>query len=232
MDKIIAYAKLPLQLDVSKAQGEVMENMSNGKPHFNTSHYTGEWTVIALRSPGDRMDTIIPDARGEEVFLDTPLMQQCPTIKKLVQSFECPIMAVRLLNLKKGAVIKEHRDTDLSFEKGEARLHFPIFTNQQVAFHVASNKVEMQEGSCWYINANLPHKVANLGNADRIHLVIDCKVNDWLRSLFDTAEITSAPTIDNKNEMKMMISELRAQKTKTATQLADKMEAKLNFTNE
>jgi hypothetical protein len=32
-----------------------------------------------------------------------------------------------------------------------------------------------------YLNVNLPHRVAHRGAADRIHLVIDCVVNDWLR---------------------------------------------------
>jgi hypothetical protein len=38
----------------------------------------------------------------------------------------------------------------------------------------------MKEGECWYLNFNLPHRVKNSGTADRIHLVIDCVVNDWL----------------------------------------------------
>jgi hypothetical protein len=39
--------------------------------------------------------------------------------------------------------------------------------------------LKMGGGECWYINANLPHSVSNLGGTDRIHLVMDWVVNDW-----------------------------------------------------
>ena len=41
----------------------------------------------------------------------------------------------------------------------------------------------MKEGECWYLDLSLPHWVENHGKTDRIHLVIDCLVNDWLREL-------------------------------------------------
>ena len=47
----------------------------------------------------------------------------------------------------------------------------------------------MEPGTCCYINANLTHRVSNRGDCDRIHLVVDCAVDDWLRGLFDRAEI-------------------------------------------
>ena len=48
-------------------------------------------------------------------------------------------------------------------------------------------RILMNEGECWYLNVNRPHRVANHGTSDRIHLVIDCVVNDWLRELLLTA---------------------------------------------
>lgn len=45
-------------------------------------------------------------------------------------------------------------------------------------------RIEMAEGEAWYLNFNLYHSVRNKGTAARIHLVIDCKVNEWFRSLF------------------------------------------------
>ena len=40
----------------------------------------------------------------------------------------------------------------------------------------------MAEGECWYLNFSLPHKVANNGDKDRIHLVVDCMLNHWLQT--------------------------------------------------
>jgi hypothetical protein len=32
----------------------------------------------------------------------------------------------------------------------------------------------------WERNINLPHRVHNRSAVDRVHLVLDCVVNDWL----------------------------------------------------
>jgi hypothetical protein len=49
---------------------------------------------------------------------------------------------------------------------------------------LGGQRVVMNEGECWYNDFNLPHSVANHGTTDRVHLVIDCVLNDWLRALF------------------------------------------------
>jgi len=229
MDKIIAYANLPFQMNSLKAWEEVKMIVSNEKQHFNTAHYTGEWTVISLRSPGGKAENILPDILSEAAFDDTELMRRCPTIKALIQSFECSVMAVRILNLKRGAVIKEHRDAGLSFEKGEARLHFPLTTNSQVKFYVEGKQVVMRNGECWYINANLPHRVSNFGETDRIHLVIDCIVNEWLMRAFCGAAITYAKEPDKTNELKMIVKELRALNSETSNKMADELESGINL---
>ena len=43
----------------------------------------------------------------------------------------------------------------------------------------------MKEGECWYLNLSLKHRVNNFGDTSRIHLVIDCKVNDWIKNLLN-----------------------------------------------
>ena len=134
-------------------------------------------------------------------------------------------MSVRLLNLAAGAIIQEHRDHGLAYEQGEARLHIPVHTNEHVSFYVNGELVPMAEGSCWYINANLPHRVANEGKADRIHLVVDCLVNDWLREQFEKGERSFYTPVDAGTSN--VIAELRRQDTPFAHRLADDMERRL-----
>ena len=43
---------------------------------------------------------------------------------------------------------------------------------------VLGTPLPMGEGECWYINFNLPHRIHNRGTTDRVHLVIDCVLND------------------------------------------------------
>src|SRR5687768_18563646 len=95
-------------------------------------------------------------------------------------------LSVRLMKLDAGAVIREHSDHDLSFEEGEVRFHIPVITNPGVAFFIEDEQLFMQEGTCWYLNLSLKHRVNNFGTHDRVHLVVDGKVNDWVRDLFNS----------------------------------------------
>ncbi len=179
--------KLPLQFDVAKMQSDLAGILSEEFiPHFNTAFYQGDWSAVPLRSIGGRTDHIYPDPTAKNAFADTPLLARCPYIREVLAAIRCPQQAVRFLRLKTGSIIKEHRDHELGFEDGEVRLHIPVITNPQVEFVLNQIRVVMNEGECWYLNVNQPHRVANHGTADRIHLVIDCVVNDWLRDLLLT----------------------------------------------
>ena len=132
-------------------------------------------------------------------------------------------MSVRLLNLKSGAMIKSHRDLNLCFEKGEARIHIPVFTNPQVEFFIEEERINMKESESWYINANNFHRVSNLGLTDRIHLVFDCIVNDWLKNIFNQGEKVYSEEKPVEGEMQKIINELRLQNTSVSNRLADEL---------
>ncbi len=164
-------------------------------PHFNTGYYEGDWSAVPLRSVGGRAGNIYPDPTAKTAFAATPLLARCPYVREVLAFFACPQQAVRFLRLKAGSVVKEHTDLDLGYEDGEVRLHIPVRTNPEVVFMLGGARVEMREGECWYNNFNLPHSVANRGSTDRIHLVIDCVVNEWLDALLtaDAARAGGSP---------------------------------------
>ncbi len=89
-----------------------------------------------------------------------------------------------MLGLAPGSYIREHSDNALDYEDGEIRIHIPVQTNPEVEFYVSGERLLLEEGGCYYVNVNLPHRVANRGAAERIHLVIDAAVNDWVHALF------------------------------------------------
>jgi hypothetical protein len=91
-----------------------------------------------------------------------------------------------VLRLGAAARIREHRDYDLGYEEGQVRLHVRIVTGPEVDFFLDAHRLEMNEGECWYLDLSLPHWVENRGATDRIHLVIDCELNEWLRNLLPT----------------------------------------------
>lgn len=220
---MIVYAKVPVIIPFTAMQQELEYAVLHWNDHFNKMNYQGNWTVVPLRSV-EGSDTIIPGLTENDVFSDHPNMKLFPSVKSLLDTLQCPVRAVRLLNLSAGAVIRPHRDNELSFEHGEARLHIPLITNPEVEFYVHDQRVIMQPGECWYINANLRHHVTNRGKTDRIHLVIDCKVNDWLQELIGSSEVLNCAADYSMQQLSQMIFALRDQNTVTANQLADEFQ--------
>jgi hypothetical protein len=182
---MISSLKLPFSFKAVAMQSD-LNNFAAGDwtPHFNTSYYEGNWSGIALRSPANAHVELYPDPTVE-TFVDTDHLAKCPSVRKILDIFECQTETVRFLKLSPGAVIREHRDYKLSFEDGVARIHIPVKTSPEVEFYLDGSLVRMSEGEAWYLNFNLPHSVANKGGEDRVHLVIDCIVNDWLRQIFE-----------------------------------------------
>jgi Aspartyl/Asparaginyl beta-hydroxylase len=164
-------------------------------PHFNTRYYEGDWSVVSLRSVGGRADQIYPDPTRSD-YSDTPLMARCPYVAEVVDYFRCPKLAVRFLRVRPRSVVKEHRDHRLCLADGELRLHIPITTNPEVRFVVAGKRVVMGPGECWYHDFTQLHSVHNDGDGDRVHLTIDCVVNDWLRGELLVAAAAADGTTD------------------------------------
>lgn len=150
--------------------------------HFVKQNYKGEWSVIPLRAPLGATHPImmIHSDPTATAFADTPLLTPTPYFREVLAAFQCPLQAVRLMRLAGGSLIKEHRDGDLSFEQGVARLHVPVTTNPQVEFRLNGSRIAMEAGSTWYLRLSDPHSVANRGEIDRVHLVIDAVANGWL----------------------------------------------------
>jgi hypothetical protein len=182
---MIPTLKLPMTFDVRPVKVD-LEKFGNNDwtPHFNTHYYNGDWSGIALRAAENAHVALYPDPTVEN-FVDTDAMAQCPSVAAILTAFKCKMESVRFLRLGVGASIREHRDHKLSIDDGVARVHIPVKTNPEVEFYLDGKRVEMNEGEAWYLNFNLLHRVENKSTSERIHLVIDCIANDWLRSFFD-----------------------------------------------
>ena len=176
--------RLPFSFDVRPIQADLSNFAeSDWTPHFNTQYYEGDWSGIALRSAENAHVALYPDPTIE-TYVDTEALGRCPSVIKILKKFECPTESVRFLRLGSGASILEHRDYRLGIEDGVARVHIPVKTSPDVEFYLDGERVEMREGDAWYLNFNLPHRVNNNGTDVRIHLVVDCIANAWLRAFF------------------------------------------------
>ncbi len=160
--------------------------------HVNHSCYTGHWDVLALRCPAKDLDShpILqcfshedPALSRGDAWANLPLLEtRYPELSALFTKFKCPIKSIRFMRLHAGAKILPHCDDGVCLYAGEARLHIPIISSPDVNFNVAETEVPMREGELWYINAALKHRVTNTGNKERVHIVMDCVANHWLRN--------------------------------------------------
>ncbi len=182
--------RLPLAFEPGPMLGESTALPDEAwQSHFNADYHDGGWQGASLRAvDGDAARLYIDPGRPAAVA-DTPLMRCCPAIAALLGRFQCPLRAARLLRLLPGSVIREHRDYDLRFEDGAARLHLPLTTNPSVEFYVDQRRAMMLAGECWYLDLSRPHRVVNRGETARIHLVIDCEVNDWLAAQIEAGDL-------------------------------------------
>ena len=185
MSKYPTTLRLPLQFNIARLQLDAAQFApSQWQKHFNTHVYEGDWSGIALRALPDAATPLFPDPNAKQAFVDAPAMAHTTYVAEVLRALHCRVNSVRFLKLAAGSSIKRHRDYQLGIEDGEVRLHIPVQTNAQVEFYMDDVRVPMLEGELWFLNFNHYHSVRNCSNEDRIHLVIDCVVNEWLLDFF------------------------------------------------
>ena len=193
--------RLPLSFDPGGLRAD-LDQIDSGEwlTHFNAGYFEGAWTGVALRGVSGRTQELYADPSASD-YADTPVMLRCPHLAAATGMLRCPLKSVRLLKLSAGSHIREHRDQDLGWDAGEVRLHVPIITHPEVDFFLNGRRVVMREGECWYLDLGLPHRVQNRGTTDRIHLVIDCLLNDWLRATIEAGEeMAPGPAVESEFE--------------------------------
>jgi mannose-6-phosphate isomerase-like protein (cupin superfamily) len=179
---VLTALRLPLRFDPARLKADLsLVDPGEWRPHYNERDYGGEWSGVALRSPSGAISDLA--ARGDS-FENTGLFTRCQYIREVLASFHCSLKSVRFLRLSSGSFVREHSDPALGFEDGEVRIHVPVETSPEVEFYSAGERLQLDEGDCYYVNVSLPHRVNNPGLTSRIHLVIDAEVNGWVRELF------------------------------------------------
>jgi quercetin dioxygenase-like cupin family protein len=228
MDQLIRHLKFPMQLDIWKLKEDLHKVMdSNWIGHYNTNDYSGEWSSVALMSVNGKSDNIYALNHAEDAIQSTEILEFCNYFKQILEEFQFKKTAVRLLRLAVGAEVKPHSDYCLGYEDGCFRMHIPIITNPDVEFILDGERIIMNEGECWYIDANFTHSVANRGTEDRIHLVIDGIRNEWTDNLFFQQADENhfiKPVKDFSEEQKnQIIEELKRMNIPVAQELIDNL---------
>lgn len=182
--------RLPLDFDPAPLAADVAAFAEEAwTRHFVRDNYEGEWSAIALRTAAGETHPVrmIGTHPLAERFVDTHFLARAPALAAVLAALDCPLKGARLMRLTPGSRILEHDDHDPDFERGNARLHLPITSNAGVEFLLNRTPVAMAPGELWYLRLSDPHRAANDGATDRVHLVIDIWIDDRLLALMREA---------------------------------------------
>ncbi len=149
------------------------------------SDYTskGYEVVSLLNKDGNSTNTIIDDCNP----IPTPDLEKLPTIRHFLEQCNLSLMWVRLNKLEPGACFWEHRDYSELNTKHKVRLHVPICTSPDSYFIFKDKAVHLETDTLWLLRPDSDvHGFIN-GSSVRIHLIIDCYLNDRLSDLIDNA---------------------------------------------
>lgn len=228
----ITALRFPFKFDVNLLKKDLETVLgSSWVSHYNSMAFSGNWSSIALMSEGGKSSNIVATPSGNAPVTETEIMEKCPYFREVTATFNCPKTTVRLLRLGAGAEVMPHRDHSLGYEDGVFRIHIPVVTNPDVEFVLAGERIVMDEGTCWYIDANEEHSVKNGGKEDRIHLVIDCERNEWTNELFFSqapeSEFQSKREPEHSpEELDLMIAELERMHNPAAKTLIEELRSK------
>ena len=150
----------------------------------------GNWKAISLK--GYDVDPLViskPNVLGVSEggsLQETPLFTEL-NIPSILDKIPAETERVRLMKLKAGTKLSKHTDkVDKEIKNGEiVRLHIPIITSEQVTMITwlepkISTEFKMRKGECWWLDVSKPHQVLNESEIDRVHLVIDVYVNNFM----------------------------------------------------
>jgi hypothetical protein len=188
----------PMSFDVERLRAELkrMED-KDWVRHYDSTQPSG-WTTLVLRSIHGSLSGPDSIRHGSwEDYRNTALLDDCPYMREVVESFKCQIGRVRLSKMAPHTKINAHRDIQdevASVAFNQVRLHIPITTSNKVVFFVGNEQFQMAAGRLYYVDFAKTHSVRNDGDATRVHLFLELRMNDWLRNIFP--EFTLSERLD------------------------------------
>ena len=158
------------------------------------------WTALSLHGYGSNPSDIYkPGFVKSDIYIGSKLewtsLANEPVmspIREIISRLPCQFERIRFMKLAAGKSLRKHNDNiDPDIEnKKIVRIHVPIRTNSEVVFTMYENdddengeKLNLKVGHFYYLDVTKPHSVSNNSSIDRYHLVVDCYVNEELKSI-------------------------------------------------
>lgn len=158
---------------------EIQDASLPWKEEYREYQSSGWQTVTLMNPTGNYLDNVIYDGAA----IPTSLLSDLPYTADLLESLSLKVMWARVACLKPNSFLWEHIDyKDLS-DVRKVRIHIPLTTNSRSEICFSKNNVHMGVGFIWKLNPIFSHAVCNLGASDRLHLILDCYLNEKLEKM-------------------------------------------------
>jgi hypothetical protein len=162
----VPFVQLPLRFDADRLAAEMLAlGVSAWRPH--PQNYPGNFALPLISVEGDPdSDAIAGPMRP------TPYLEQCPYLSQVLARLGAVWGRTRLMKLAGGAEVTPHADINY-YWRDRVRVHVPIQTQPGVRFICGEAEVNMAPGECWIFDTWRPHRVINVADHERVHLVAD-----------------------------------------------------------
>lgn len=181
--------RLALRFDPARLAADLARVHESWWDRHKGPYHDGAWESVSLWAP--RGDLHEQRSKGG-AFAATAALKFCPYFAEVLDQFPAERNRVRLMRLRAGGRILRHSDPLHTIAKDLVRLHVPVVTNPQVRFTVNDVRVPLAVGETWHVDVRFPHEVANEGEADRVHLVMDLIPTPELARMLQEAEVLAA----------------------------------------
>ena len=159
------FYRLPVLFDVVQLAAEVQALPESAwTPHPNAIEGNSCVRLISVNGAGN------DDVRGP--MQPTPELLGAPYLRQVLASFGVVWSRSRLMRLAPCATVPLHADINHHWYS-RVRVHIPVQTHPDVAFHCGDERVHMAAGEAWLFDNWRLHRVDNPTPLERIHLVAD-----------------------------------------------------------
>ena len=184
------------QLDIQFSDGELQpivdycNSDQQYSPVITKYNKKENWKAISIKGfSQDPLGISKPNVLGVGSggnLQETPLVDRLQ-IRSILAKIPAMTERVRLMKLEAGTKISKHTDKvdkDIKSRK-IIRLHVPVITDDQIKMISWLEKddpteFKMKKGECWWLDVSKAHSVLNESDVDRVHLVIDVFVNNYI----------------------------------------------------
>ena len=167
----------------SKTLYNISQEIALAKINFKQSYsdyQSGGWhTAMLYNGSGNAAVNEIAEGHAKP----TEIMEQLPQTKAFLEKLGLDYFAVRVAKADPGAYLWEHKDYIELGASNKLRLHLPVKSNPQACMQFSNFSVQMATGYLWKLSPVVNHAISNEGPEERIHLILDCYVNENLENM-------------------------------------------------